>query len=333
MQGGGHNPFAHKFGLQVDNVVEIEVVTADGKFQKVSECNNPELFWALRGGGGSTFGVVTGLTVKVFPTFPITVSRFFVNSTSKEGILDATAWFLQNGAKLRDEYGLQGYFYNFAKLENAKKVTNIVMKKIEDLSGAKTHIEPKLYEYSTYKDWYMAEMGNEEMEDKGELYLSSFDGRDGTAPSAMEAMANPLRLIPWYFDEPQYPEKHKRSIDREMSPLQDSLVMRNQPIPRHYLDSRLLNDEHCNSVSLKTLSKAMNESMPNIDNIHWRGFLYGGGKQAQFHPDSAGVTPAWRNATWHFIINAVPGMIRRDYSVQPLAKLFPDAGGYVNEVS
>jgi hypothetical protein len=54
MQAGGHNPFVNKFGMQVDNVVEIEVVTADGKFQKVSECNNPELFWALRGGGGST---------------------------------------------------------------------------------------------------------------------------------------------------------------------------------------------------------------------------------------------------------------------------------------
>jgi hypothetical protein len=36
------------------NVVEFEVVTPDGKFQKVSECNNPELFWALRGGGGGT---------------------------------------------------------------------------------------------------------------------------------------------------------------------------------------------------------------------------------------------------------------------------------------
>ena len=54
MQAGGHNPFVNKFGMQVDNVVEIEVVTADGKFQKVSACNNPELYWALRGGGGST---------------------------------------------------------------------------------------------------------------------------------------------------------------------------------------------------------------------------------------------------------------------------------------
>jgi hypothetical protein len=55
MQAGGHNPFVHKLGMQVDNVMEIEVVTADGKFQKVSQCSNPELYWALRGGGGSTY--------------------------------------------------------------------------------------------------------------------------------------------------------------------------------------------------------------------------------------------------------------------------------------
>jgi len=54
MQAGGHNPFSNKLGMQVDSVMEIEVVTPDGKFQKVSKCNNSELYWALRGGGGST---------------------------------------------------------------------------------------------------------------------------------------------------------------------------------------------------------------------------------------------------------------------------------------
>jgi hypothetical protein len=54
MQAGGHNPFVNRIGMQVDNIMEIEVVTADGKFHKVSACNEPELYWALRGGGGST---------------------------------------------------------------------------------------------------------------------------------------------------------------------------------------------------------------------------------------------------------------------------------------
>jgi FAD/FMN-containing dehydrogenase len=170
----------------VDNVVEVEIVTPDGKFQKVSECNNPDLFWAVRGGGGSTFGVVTGLTVKVFPTFPVAVSRFFVNSTSKDGIMDATAWFLQNGAMLRDKYGLQGYFYvyqnsfqsamhmpdKFATPENAKKVTEFMMTEMEKLAGTQKRIEPQYYQYKTYKDWYVAEYGDEEMEERDERFLS-----------------------------------------------------------------------------------------------------------------------------------------------------------------
>jgi len=45
-----------------------------------------------------------------------------------------------------------------------------------------------------------------------------------------------------------------------------------------------------------------------------------------------GLLPEWRQAVHHFITNAIPGNTRRDYSIQPVAKLFPDAGGYVNEV-
>jgi hypothetical protein len=44
------------------------------------------------------------------------------------------------------------------------------------------------------------------------------------------------------------------------------------------------------------------------------------------------VLPAWRDATYHFIINGIPGMIRRDFDIGPIAKLFPDAGAYINEV-
>jgi len=115
MQGGGHNPFVSQYGMQVDQVVEIEVVTADGKFQKVSECNNPELFWALRGGGGGTFGVVTAATIKVHPTVPIAVGRFILNSTSPK-LWDSVAYFLQQGPTVRDRYGAQGRCcYNFTK--------------------------------------------------------------------------------------------------------------------------------------------------------------------------------------------------------------------------
>lgn len=342
-QAGGHNPFANRLGMQADALMEIEVVTADGKFQKVSQCNNPELYWALRGGGGSTFGVVTGATVKVFPTFPIVVSRFFVNS-SDPGMHDATAHFLQQGAKLRDTYGMQGYFYayeksfqsvlhmpaEYATLENAKKATEPLMAEMEKLAKAK-HIEPQYYQYKTYKEWYVAEMGDEEMEDMGGKFLSYYDGSDGSVPAASDAMMNPFVMLPWALKYPTNPQK--RDISAEYAGAAESAIMRSQAMARTYLDSRLLSDKMVNSVSLKQLSAAVNATFPRFDGNHVRGFLYGGGEQAKPDKDSMGLNPAWRDMTFHYIINAVPGNIRHDYDIQPIAKLFPEAGGYVNEAA
>ncbi|TLD35106.1 Mitochondrial intermediate peptidase [Venturia nashicola] len=342
-QAGGHNPFVNRLGMQVDALMEIEVVTADGKFQKVSECNNPELYWALRGGGGSTFGVVTGATVKVFPTFPIVVSRFFVNSTDP-GIHEATAHFLQQGAKLRDTYGMQGYFYayengfqsvlhmpgEFATMENAKKATEPLMAEMEKLANAK-HIEPQYYQYKTYKEWYVAEMGDEEMEDMGGKFLSYYDGSDGSVPAASDAMMNPLVMLPWAIKYPAGPQK--RDISAEYAPLAESAVMRSQAMARTYLDSRLLSDKMVNSVSIKELAAAVNATFPRFEGNHVRGFLYGGGEQAKVDKDAMGLNPAWRDMTYHYIINAVPGNLRHDYDITPIAKLFPEAGGYVNEAA
>jgi hypothetical protein len=50
--------------MGADNVLEVTVVTASGEIMIANACQNPDLFWAIRGGGGGTFGVVTELTVK-----------------------------------------------------------------------------------------------------------------------------------------------------------------------------------------------------------------------------------------------------------------------------
>ncbi|KAI9151441.1 6-hydroxy-D-nicotine oxidase-like protein [Paramyrothecium foliicola] len=66
--GGGHSMLASTYGLAADNVLEIEVVTPQGKILTVNEDRHADLFWALRGGGGSTFGVIISVTMSAFPS-------------------------------------------------------------------------------------------------------------------------------------------------------------------------------------------------------------------------------------------------------------------------
>lgn len=64
--GGGVGWLTGRFGMSIDNVLSFEVVTADSRILKASATENPDLFWALRGGGGN-FGVVTSIEYQLYP--------------------------------------------------------------------------------------------------------------------------------------------------------------------------------------------------------------------------------------------------------------------------
>ncbi|KAI0890644.1 FAD binding domain protein [Annulohypoxylon maeteangense] len=70
IQGGGTSPLASKFGLAVDQVLEWEVVTAAGNLLRAAPDQNPDLYWALAGGGGGAYGMVLSVTVKLHPNMP-----------------------------------------------------------------------------------------------------------------------------------------------------------------------------------------------------------------------------------------------------------------------
>jgi FAD/FMN-containing dehydrogenase len=67
VQAGGFGSFSKNFGIAAAGLLEAEIVTADGMVRIANRCANPDLFWALRGGGGGSLGVVTRLTLKTHP--------------------------------------------------------------------------------------------------------------------------------------------------------------------------------------------------------------------------------------------------------------------------
>ncbi|KAI1190764.1 hypothetical protein F5B17DRAFT_437981 [Nemania serpens] len=68
LTGGGHSILGPRYGLGADHVLELEAVTPMGDIVTANECQNKDLFWAMRGGGGSTFGVLTSVTIATHPT-------------------------------------------------------------------------------------------------------------------------------------------------------------------------------------------------------------------------------------------------------------------------
>src|SRR5499427_6877711 len=84
--GGGFGWTTRKFALTIDNLISADVVTADGKLVRASEKENPDLFWALRGGGGN-FGVVTSFEFKLHPLGPEVLSGLIVHPLERAGEL------------------------------------------------------------------------------------------------------------------------------------------------------------------------------------------------------------------------------------------------------
>jgi FAD/FMN-containing dehydrogenase len=76
--GGGFGWTSRKFGMSIDNLVCVDVVTADGQMHRASEKENADLFWALRGGGGN-FGIVTGFEFRLHALGPQVLSGLLIH--------------------------------------------------------------------------------------------------------------------------------------------------------------------------------------------------------------------------------------------------------------
>jgi FAD/FMN-containing dehydrogenase len=101
--GGGLGWLRNKYGLSCDNLLEAEVVTADDRLLHASKAENPDLFWAIRGGGGN-FGIVTSFTYQLHPVGPeVWLTAVFYDGEQME---DALRFFRDSCKTAPDEVSL-----------------------------------------------------------------------------------------------------------------------------------------------------------------------------------------------------------------------------------
>lgn len=109
--GGGHSPISSVYGMGADQVLSLEVVTADRQFLTVDETSHPDLFWALRGGGGSTFAVMVSVTIKAYPQLSATMQSYsFATSANSDTYWSLVAYFHTQVARISEAGGM-GYHY------------------------------------------------------------------------------------------------------------------------------------------------------------------------------------------------------------------------------
>ncbi|TFY70738.1 hypothetical protein EVG20_g2280 [Dentipellis fragilis] len=85
--GGGHSILSPFYGLGVDNILQFTVVLPSGSHVTTNKYENTDLFWALRGGGGPSFGVITSTTYRTHPNIPYTAAFYVATANSSDTFL------------------------------------------------------------------------------------------------------------------------------------------------------------------------------------------------------------------------------------------------------
>ncbi|KAK1255619.1 hypothetical protein MKX07_007878 [Trichoderma sp. CBMAI-0711] len=107
---GGYGLYSSSYGLGVDHILGVRLVLADGSVVDVDESHHPDLFWALRGAGNGIWGVVTQLTIKIYPAPRLLVGTLEIQKEDWPAALDR--WANDIEPNLPDEIAGELYFRN-----------------------------------------------------------------------------------------------------------------------------------------------------------------------------------------------------------------------------
>ncbi|KAI6038830.1 hypothetical protein EDC04DRAFT_2569206 [Pisolithus marmoratus] len=162
VQGGGHSILSPTYGLGVDNAIEMTVVTSTGVYLTVNNYQYPDLFWALRGGGGGTYGIVTSVTYRTYQQLPVVMYMIQANVTSATVMKELIGGMLRLQPNLTDDgWGGYGQFGNdtvaFGCLHPniSTAAANTSMQPLTDyLLSFDAEVVSSVVEIDTFDSWY-----------------------------------------------------------------------------------------------------------------------------------------------------------------------------------
>lgn len=110
VMGGGHSVLSNVYGLGVDRVVQFKLVTPDGRLRIANKCQNTDLFWALRGGGGGTYGLTIESTHIVESRIEMSVASISLPPNTSTAVRDFMDLLVDTAVSLAED-GWGGHIY------------------------------------------------------------------------------------------------------------------------------------------------------------------------------------------------------------------------------
>ena len=174
----------------VDNVLEITIVTADGQHVVANSYRNKDLFWALRGGGGGTWGVVTSVTYRTHPSTTFSAALLSVNSTNT----DSTQKLLTEIIRLTPSLVEQGYGGYGGGFNN--QIHFSVLSPNLTAEQTKATFLP-LFDFAVSQPGFQVENETVLFQDFWQFYDALFTGNDGQVgvPSEISSWLLPKDVI------------------------------------------------------------------------------------------------------------------------------------------
>ncbi|OJD14025.1 hypothetical protein AJ78_05596 [Emergomyces pasteurianus Ep9510] len=292
--GGGHSLLTPAHGLGVDNVIQIKVVLPNGTYITANRCQNQDIFFAVRGGGGASFGVITETTARVFPEVPLqmAVIAFKKSSLDKE----VSTILVENGVKWAED-GWGGYV---AGLGDGSSIMLAITPKLS-LDAAKLSMK--------------------------ELIDFANPLNDGT-----------LRYGVNVTTVENYWEFLKTPAMQYIGALVNGISIAQA--------SRLVTDKNFkNKGKRRELTEVLSNMRYGLNMVTPYAFDLPESDQPG-GPGEASVTPAWRKAIWHVVMQTawdfdgqtehppeffVERFRQASGMVKPLRDITPDGGAYQNE--